>query len=134
MEFIYDLEFKVRDYECDLQGIVNNANYQHYLEHTRHEFLLAHNISFAELHRQGIDVVVARVNISYKNSLRSGDRFLSRLALAHEGCKYTFYQNIYRLPDMQLCTHAKTDCVAASEGKLTRCEFLDRFIDELTQK
>ena len=38
-KYIYELEMKVRDYECDLQGIVNNANYQHYLEHTHHEFL-----------------------------------------------------------------------------------------------
>ena len=30
-QYIYELEMKVRDYECDLQGIVNNANYQHYL-------------------------------------------------------------------------------------------------------
>ena len=26
MNYIYELEMKVRDYECDLQGIVNNAN------------------------------------------------------------------------------------------------------------
>ena len=30
-QYIYELEMKVRDYECDLQGIVNNANYQHYI-------------------------------------------------------------------------------------------------------
>lgn len=131
MNFIYELEFKVRDYECDLQGIVNNANYQHYLEHTRHEFLLTHNISFSQLHDEGIDVVVARVDIAYKNSLRSGDRFVSKLALAHEGIKYTFYQNIYRLPDMQLCVRAKTDCVATQNGKLSPCEKLDTFIDNL---
>ena len=50
MNYIYELEMKVRDYECDLQGIVNNANYQHYLEHTRHEFLTSVGISFAALH------------------------------------------------------------------------------------
>ena len=33
MEYIFELEMKVRDYECDLQGVVNNANYQHYMEH-----------------------------------------------------------------------------------------------------
>ena len=48
-DYIFELEMKVRDYECDLQGIVNNANYQHYIEHTRHEFLLAQGISFADL-------------------------------------------------------------------------------------
>ena len=45
MNYIYELEMKVRDYECDLQGIVNNANYQHYLEHTRHEFLTSVGVS-----------------------------------------------------------------------------------------
>ena len=52
-KYIYELAMKVRDYECDLQGIVNNANYQHYLEHTRHEFLLSAGASFAALHEQG---------------------------------------------------------------------------------
>ena len=50
MDYIYELKMKVRDYECDLQGIVNNANYQHYLEHTRHEFLSSTGVSFAALH------------------------------------------------------------------------------------
>ena len=63
MNYIYELPMKVRDYECDLQGIVNNANYQHYLEHTRHEFLLSAGVSFAGLHEQGVDPVVARINI-----------------------------------------------------------------------
>ena len=58
-KYIYELKMKVRDYECDLQGIVNNANYQHYLEHTRHEFLTSVGISFARLHEEGVDPVVA---------------------------------------------------------------------------
>ena len=65
MNYIYELEMKVRDYECDLQGIVNNANYQHYLEHTRHEFLTSVGVSFAALHEQGVDPVVARINMAF---------------------------------------------------------------------
>ena len=65
-DFAYCLEFAVRDYECDLQGVVNNANYQHYLEHARHEFLISKGISFSGLHEEGIDLIVTRVEIDYK--------------------------------------------------------------------
>ena len=73
MEYQHELSLKVRDYECDLQGIVNNANYQHYLEHARHEFLLSRGISFAELHAKGIDAVVSSITMRFKTPLRSGD-------------------------------------------------------------
>ena len=66
-DYIFELKDKVRDYECDLQGIVNNANYQHYLEHCRHEFLLANNISFAKLHDEGTDAVVARLSMNSRH-------------------------------------------------------------------
>ena len=59
-KYIFETEMEVRDYECDIQGIVNNANYLHYAEHTRHLFLLQTGLSFARLHEQGIDAVVAR--------------------------------------------------------------------------
>ena len=48
------LEFQVRDYECDMQGVVNNSVYQNYLEHARHEFLKMLGIDFAEMTRRGV--------------------------------------------------------------------------------
>ncbi|MDO8907158.1 MAG: acyl-CoA thioesterase [Pseudohongiella sp.] len=65
----------VRDYECDMQGVVNNAVYQNYLEHARHEFLKSRGLDFAQLTAQGIIVVVIRAEIDYRASLRSGDEF-----------------------------------------------------------
>lgn len=125
MEFIFEHEMKVRDYECDLQGIVNNANYQHYIEHTRHEYLNSRNISFAKLHEDGIDAVVARITMSFKVPLKSGDEFISKLAVQKEGIKYVFYQNIYRKSDMKLVLKAVVETVTLINGHLGTCERLD---------
>lgn len=131
MNYRFSLPMKVRDYECDLQGIVNNANYQHYTEHTRHEFLLGEGISFADLHQRGIDAVVARITMSFKTPLRSGDEFLSCMNVVKEGIKYVFYQDIYRLPDHQLCLRAKVDTVCLVDGRLSPgVEELDALLHE----
>ncbi len=117
-KYTYELDFKVRDYECDLQGIVNNSVYQNYLEHTRHEFLLEKNVSFSDLHEKGVDAVVARVEIAYKNSLRSKDSFVSKLYVKKDGVKYVFHQDIFRKPDNKLCIRAKVESVVIVDGKL----------------
>lgn len=55
----------VRDYECDIQHIVNNAVYQNYFEHARHQFLQKNGINFLELTKAGISFVVYRSEIDY---------------------------------------------------------------------
>ena len=128
MKYTYELKMKVRDYECDLEGIVNNANYQHYMEHTRHEFLLQAGISFADMHNRGIDAVVARITIAYKTPLHSRDEFLSCLNIKQEGVRYIFYQDIYRLPDMKLAARGTVDTVCLVDGKLSRCTELETYL------
>lgn len=125
-KYIFELSMKVRDYECDLQGIVNNANYQHYLEHTRHEFLSSIGVSFAELHTQGIDPVVARINIAFKTPLRSSDEFVSKLYLKKEGIKYLFYQDIFRLPDLKISIKSIVETVCVVNGRLGDSELFDK--------
>lgn len=134
MKYIYELRMKVRDYECDLQGIVNNANYQHYMEHTRHEFLLSTGISFARLHEEGTDAVVARLNMQFKTPLRSGDEFVCRLNVRKEGIKYVFQQDIYRLPDERLSLRARVDTVCITNGKLQEAPQLDKLLQPYLEK
>ncbi|MDR1678903.1 MAG: acyl-CoA thioesterase [Prevotellaceae bacterium] len=129
-QYDYEMRMKVRDYECDIQGIVNNSVYQNYLEHTRHEFLIARGKSFPELHKRGIDPVVARIEIAFKNSLYPGDEFLSRLFVRKEGIKYVFYQDIFRAADEKLCIRARVDTVALINGKLGCCAELDELIQK----
>lgn len=126
MNYIYELKMKVRDYECDLQGIVNNANYQHYIEHTRHEFLLSTGISFAQLHAEGIDPVVARLTMAFKTPLKSGDEFVSKLYLKKEGIKYVFYQDIFRLPDMKIVIKSMVETVCLINGRLSDSELFNQ--------
>jgi len=114
----FEIELKVRDYECDIQGIVNNSVYQNYLEHARHEFLLANNVSFAELHRRGVDAVVARIEMAYKIPLKPGDVFVVKLHLKKEGVKYVFHQSVYRKKDMKLSLKARVDAAVVIDGKL----------------
>lgn len=129
--FIYELEFKVRDYECDIQGIVNNSCYQNYLEHTRHEFLIENKVSFAELHNRGIDAVVSNIEIHYKSPLRPGDAFVSKLYVTKEGARYVFHQQINRTGDNKLIIKAKVGTVVIIDGKLSAS--LPEF-DELIEK
>ena len=118
-------EMKVRDYECDIQGVVNNANYQHYMEHARHEFLLAQGVSFSKLHNEGIDFMVSKATLEYKSPLRGDDKFVVAIDMKREGVKLVCFQNIYRLPDEQLCVKGRIEIVSVCNGRLSRGEKFD---------
>jgi acyl-CoA thioester hydrolase len=114
----YKLKFIVRDYECDLQGVVNNANYQHYLEHARHEFLISCGVSFVQLHDEGVDLIVTKVEIEYKFPLKSRDEFIVTVKIQKEGnARILFIQDIFRLPDLKLVARARVTGIATKKGK-----------------
>lgn len=116
--YLHSVEFTVRDYECDIQGVVNNANYQHYLEHARHEFLISRGISFAQLHEDGLELIVTKVEIEYKYPLRSRDRFEVKTNIQREGnIRLVFLQDIYRTDDLKLIVRARITGAATKNGK-----------------
>ncbi len=124
----YELEFSVRDYECDLQGIVNNSVYQNYYEHARHQFLLGKKIDFAKLHNEGIDLLISRVEIDYKYSLRSGDIFKVTVTTRIEGhLRMIFEQDIFKLPENKLVSHAKVTGVGIHRGRPMKMEAIHGF-------
>lgn len=105
---LHTIQFDVRDYECDMQGIVNNAVYQNYLEHARHQFIKSRGLDFAEITARGIHLVLMKAEVNYKRSLKSGDTlyvttFMERLSRF----KFNFVQNIYRAADDALALDAK---------------------------
>ena len=123
--YIFETRMAVRDYECDIEGIVNNANYLHYCEHTRHLFLKQCGLSFAEMHEKGVDAVVARMTMQFKTPLRPDDEFVSRLRLTKEGIKYVFHHDLYRSADEKLCFRAQVELVCIVNGRLSGSEDYD---------
>jgi acyl-CoA thioester hydrolase len=115
MDYIFETEMMVRDYECDLQGIVNNSVYQNYLEHCRHEFLHDVGLNFSRLCEDGIDAVVTRIEMDYKLPLKPRDEFIVRLGMHKQGrVRFVFDQMIERKAD------GKVVLVAQVTGVLTR--------------
>lgn len=129
-KYKFELKLKVRDYECDLQGVVNNSVYQNYLEHTRHEYLHTVGLDFTDMFNRGIVAMVARADIQYKYPLKSGDEFVSKLYTKKDGIKYLFYQDIFRASDNKLCIKSVITTITVVNGKLAIC---DEIIDALEQ-
>lgn len=103
----FDIELKVRDYECDMGHVVNHAAYLNYLEHARHELLGGMGISFGDLAKRGIYLVVTRIEADFKASLTSGDTFIVRTELHRKGrLRLQFIQHVYRAPDSHLMLSA----------------------------
>ena len=129
-DYIYTLEMKTRDYECDAQGVVNNANYIHYLEATRHEWLEREGFSFFKWHQEGIDAMVSEINIKYKTSLHGCEKFVSCLNMRRDGARFVFEQDIYRKDDGRLCVSAEVTTVCLVGGRLTRGDEIAQYFEK----
>ncbi len=105
---IFRLNFEVRDYECDMEGIINNAVYMQYLEHARHIYLKRKGFDFAMLIKSGINLVVIRSEVDYLYPLRSGDEFYVTASLERiSKLRFGFSQDIFRLADNKPILKAK---------------------------
>lgn len=116
--YIFELPMQVRDYEVDVQGIVNNANYLHYLEVTRHAFCDQAGFTFRQMHEEGMDPVVCHIDIHYRHALGLSDHFVSKLALQRRGCKFAFIQDIFT-PDGTPVVTADVEVVLIQNGRLS---------------
>jgi acyl-CoA thioester hydrolase len=105
---LFKVELDVRDYECDIEGIVNNAVYLNYLEHTRHLFIKNKGFDFAELTRNESHLVVIRIEADYLYPLRSGNKFYVTAGPERiSKLRFGFLQDVFRLPDHRPILRAK---------------------------
>lgn len=118
--YSFEIEMEVRDYELDTEQIVNNANYLHYFEHTRHKFCREAGVAFIDMHNAGLDAVVRKIDIEYISPLRSGEGFISALDIERRGPRFIFHQVILKKDDRSLVTRADITIVVIKDGKLSK--------------
>ncbi len=130
-EYHFETEMEVRDYECDIQGIVNNSVYLNYFEHCRHKFSQNAGLDFTKMHYEGIDAVVVRAELDFKLPLKPGDQFWVRLKLSKKGeLRLVFKQQIIRKADNKLMTDARITVVITKNGKPVSSAILDEKLNQ----
>ncbi|MDR0824184.1 MAG: acyl-CoA thioesterase [Prevotella sp.] len=135
MALTFENRMKVRDYECDSQGVVNNAIYLHYFEATRHELMEKRGMRLRDLTDANITPVVRNVNIRYRSYLRGSDEFVCRVEIERKGLRYLFHQQIVRTSDNVLCADAVIEVVCLINGKVAKPDMFDKaFADYINWK
>ncbi len=133
-KYLFSLPMKVRDYEVDSQGIVNNAVYLHYMEHTRHEFCQWAGTTFRAMQQEGIDPVLREVHITYLTPLHLGEEFVSCLNFRRDGARFVFDQEIFHHPSGVTAAKAEVTVVTLQNGRLTRGDRLAEAFADYLQK
>jgi len=111
---------RVRTYECDSYGHVNNANYLNYLEYARYEYLRDIGFDFKKSVRDGYGLYIAHIEISYKMPALPDDSLLVKTKPLKMGAvSGTLSQQIWR--DDDLLIEAKVSwAFVDSSGKPTK--------------
>jgi acyl-CoA thioester hydrolase len=111
MNYNFKIDMSVRSYECDPQGIVNNAVYLQYLEYARGEWLKTMGLSYSKLIKLKQYLVISEIKMKFKHSLVCDDTFYVAAKVWRESnIRISAHQDIYR-SDNKLILLSKVEVV-----------------------
>ena len=127
---MFESTVRIRDFETDMQGVVNNAYYHNLLEQTRTEFLESIGIDVKSWSQTlGVDFVVRETVIQYRSPIQAGEEFRSCLNLRRQGARFVYAQEFRRQGTDELCIKARVDVVVGIGGRLTRGDYFADYLE-----
>ncbi len=105
---LFKSRHKVRTYECDFYGHVNNAIYLQYFEFGRMEALDEKGFTLMNLRERGLVVVVHKISVVYRYPAFAGDWIVIETRMKDiQRSRGIFSQEIRRERDRKLLTEAE---------------------------
>ncbi|MDQ2730721.1 MAG: acyl-CoA thioesterase [Armatimonadota bacterium] len=108
----FEARFRVRSYEMDSFGHMNNAVFLNYLEAARGEYLLQAGLSFNHFQEWGAFPVVRRAELSFQAALKTHDEIIitgDMEPLRRTG--FRAHQQIIRAADSRVALDAHLELV-----------------------
>lgn len=111
------MEVRIYYEDTDAGGVVYYANYLHYFERGRTEFLRERGLSVRELHDQGFIFPVFRLEIDYRAPAVHDDLLRVETRVLELGkTSFTVGQQVVRARDSKLLVDGKVTLVCVGPG------------------
>lgn len=118
---MHTVSLRVRTYECDAYGHVNNAVYLNYLEYARDLWLADHGLDYQSLVVSGSGILVAEARLTYQSPALPGEELSISTAPQEAGGAWVLLHQIVRGPGERAVLDAQMKLVwVGPSGRPTR--------------
>ena len=131
---MHTMSIRVRPYECDPYGHVNNAVYLNYLETARDQMLADVGLDYQALMSSGNGIWVAGAELSYLSPAQPGEELTIRTTQIEAGAVSAVLKQTIEGPNQRLVLEAKMKVVwVGPSGRPTKvpADWKARFAEAL---